>query len=109
LLLGDIAIPLRALRPPVRFAQVTPSRVAPLCPTLLATTHRRRREQHEQHDRDRDDDHDDTRTHRENRDKGQAQGSHLLGFLPAGHPRSARRAAHEPRHFKSRNQVAQGV
>jgi hypothetical protein len=73
LLLGDIAIPLRALRSLVGFTQVSPSRVASLCPTLLATTHRRRDEQHKEHDRDRDDDHDDTGTHREDRDKGDAQ------------------------------------
>ena len=73
LLLGDIAITLRSLRSRVGFTQVSPSRVASLCPTLLATTHRRRDEQHKEHDCDRDDDHDDTGTHREDRDKGDAQ------------------------------------
>jgi hypothetical protein len=70
LLLGDIAIALRSL---VGFTQVSPGRVASLCPTLLATTHRRRDEQHKEHDCDRDDDHDDAGTHREDCDKGDAQ------------------------------------
>jgi hypothetical protein len=73
LLLGDIAIPFRALRSLVSFAQVSPRRVAPLCPTFLATTHRRRHDQHEEHDCDRDDDNDDTGTHRKHGDKGAAQ------------------------------------
>jgi hypothetical protein len=41
LLLGEIAIPLRALGSLASFAQVSPSRVTTLCPALLATTHRR--------------------------------------------------------------------
>lgn len=69
LLLGDIAIPLRAPRALVGFIQVTPS----LGVTLLAVAHRQGHQQHYEHDRDRDNDHDRTGADREHGDKGSAQ------------------------------------
>ena len=68
--LGRIAVSLGAARSLVSFIQVSPSRVAPLVPALLRSTHRHGHQEHHEHDRDRDDDHDDTCADREHVDEG---------------------------------------